>query len=306
MPPDKWPDEWGCCFAIKPLYGYADFGIMLVENNVDRFSGALLRGRDDVLRHLRTQGVPRLHRRTVYVETIVRPEAALYGRNETPPDFKFMMFGNHVASVAIIEARKTRNACMAWVDANFRRTDLHGCVCREINGDSPCLYKHCDKGLPPQPKQWHEMVRVAKKLGNIVGVHMRVDLFAGKFGGPVLGEFTPWHANGKMHCDLRPVSQGDTWTAAAASIAPRGNGSSSRRKAAKAERVPGSLRRRDGLSGETHTVDACAMGRLWQEHGREEGGPHDPRPPAVLRGWPALMYNEQAKCLAATRLLKPS
>ena len=28
-------------------------------------------------------------------------------------------------------------------------------------------------------------------------------------------------------------------------------------------------------------------------------------PPPVLRGWPALMYNEQAKCLAAVRLLKP-
>ena len=31
---------------------------------------------------------------------------------------------------------------------------------------------------------------------------MRVDLFAGEFG-VVLGEFTPWHTNGKMHCDIR-------------------------------------------------------------------------------------------------------
>ena len=53
---ERWPEEWGCCFAIKPLYGYADFGIMLVEHNVDRFSGAVLRGRDDVMRFLRTQG----------------------------------------------------------------------------------------------------------------------------------------------------------------------------------------------------------------------------------------------------------
>ena len=302
--PERWPEEWGCCFAIKPLYGYADFGIMLVEHNVDRFSGAVLRGRDDVMRFLRTQGVPRLHRRTVYVETIIRPEAALYGRNATPPDFKFMMFGSTIGSVAIIEARKTRNACMAWVDEDFKRTDLHGCVCREIGGDSPCLYKHCDKGLPPKPQRWHEMVGAAKKLGKIVGVHMRVDLFAGKTGGPVLGEFTPWHANGKMHCDLRPVAQSDSWSAAAASIAPKDG---SKKKSSKDhDRVAGALRRRDGLSGETHTVDVCAMGRMWQEHGREEGGPHNPMPPPVLRGWPALMYNEQAKCLAAVRLLKPA
>ena len=29
--PTVWPSSWGCCFAIKPLYGYMDWGIMLVE-----------------------------------------------------------------------------------------------------------------------------------------------------------------------------------------------------------------------------------------------------------------------------------
>ena len=61
--PEEWPASWGCCFAIKPLYGFNDFGVMLVEDGVDRFTGEPLGGRDDVLRFLRKQGVPRLMRR---------------------------------------------------------------------------------------------------------------------------------------------------------------------------------------------------------------------------------------------------
>ena len=38
-----------------------------------------------------------------------------------------------MATVAVIGGRKTKGACMAWVDAAYRRTDLHGCVCREVN-----------------------------------------------------------------------------------------------------------------------------------------------------------------------------
>ena len=274
--PDAWPASWGCCFAIKPLYGYNDFGVMLVENGVERFTGTVLRGRDDVLRHLRRQGVPRLRRSTVYVETLIRPEAGLYSVNATPPDFKFLLFGSKVASVAIIDGRKTADSCMAFVDEAYERTDVHGCVCREVNEFSPCAYRHCDRGLPPRPRQWERMVDVAKKLGEVIGIHMRIDIYASRTGLPVLGEFTPWHANGKMHCDLRP-----------------------------AEHAAGSVRRRNALTGAVSRVDACRLGRMWRDAGGDEGGPHDPKPPPVLRGWSALMYNEHAKCMVATRLLRP-
>lgn len=286
--PDVWPTSWGCCFAIKPLYGYNDFGVMLIEDGVDRFTGAWIRGREDVLAHLRRKGVPRLHRSTVYIETLIRPELGLYSQNATPPDFKFIMFGKKVASVAIIEARKTAGACMAWVDEDFQRTDRFGCVCKEVDQMSPCAYQHCDVGLPPKPRQWDKVVLAAKKLGERVGVHMRVDLYSGRNGLPVLGEFTPWHANGKMHCHLIPTP-------------PPAKG------ARHGGRVTGSIVRRDGLTGATRSVDTCLLGRMWREAGGwgEEGGPHDPNPPAVLRGWHALMYNERAKCLAATRLLAP-
>ena len=54
----------------------------------------------------------------------------------------------------------------------------------------------------------------------------------------------------------------------------------------------------------THTwprfSNVPAASRFWQ------GKHFNPRPPQMMRGWAALMYNERAKCLAATRLLTPS
>ena len=135
-----------------------------------------------MLDHLREQGVPALHKAVIYVETLVRAEAALYGRNATPPDFKFLTFGSQVASAAIITARKTADACMAWVDTAYQRTDRHGCVCKEITQFSPCNYKHCDKNLPPKPTQWERMVATVAKLGAAVGIHMRIDMYAGRTG----------------------------------------------------------------------------------------------------------------------------
>lgn len=278
--PEEWPPEWGCCFVIKPLFGFNDFGVMLIEDGIDRFTGVPLRGREDVLNHLRATNVPRLHKRTVYVETVVRAEKQFYTRNATPPDYKFFMFGKTIGTIAIIAGRKTSGACMAWVDENFERTDVHGCLCREVSRSSPCSFKHCDMLQLQRPAQWDHMVKLARRLGNIVGMHMRIDLFAGSGGEPILGEFTPWHSNGKMHCDMRPLDDRSL--------------------------QPGATRRRDGATGEPHWVDACRLGRLWLDAGVHEGGVVSQSTPAVLRGWPHLMYNEHAKCGAATKLLKPA
>ena len=40
-------------------------------------------------------------------ETVVRAERRLFAHNDTPPDYKFFMFGGTVGSVAIITGRKT-------------------------------------------------------------------------------------------------------------------------------------------------------------------------------------------------------
>ena len=123
-------------------------------------------------------------------------------------------------------------------------------------------------------------VKTSLSLGGIVGVHMRIDLFASARGTPTLGEFTPWHSNGKMHCDMRQLDSRHL--------------------------LPGATRRRHGTTGEQHWVDMCRLGRIWYEKDELEGGVARGSTPAAMRGWPMLMYNEHGKCLAATKLLQPA
>ena len=176
--PLEWPASWGCCFVLKPLFGYNDFGILLIENGVDRFSGTRLRGRRDVIEHFR-RSRPNYERKmteqTIYVETVVRADPAEFAHNATPPDYKFFTFGRTIGTVAILEGRKVASACMAWVTESFVRTDYHGCVCSK---PGLCNYGHCDSSRPTRPRQWDELVRVASRLGDLIGVHMRIDLYA--------------------------------------------------------------------------------------------------------------------------------
>ena len=289
--PQTWPRSWGCCFVIKPLYGYNDIGVFIVENGVDRFTGQRLVGRADLQRLIRDKHgtLRRLGPRTIYVETLIRPELSLYTKNATPTDFKFLSFGGTIGTVGIIEGRATDNACMAFVDERFQRTDTYGCVCsRTAIATGGCSYRHCPLGYPLRPQGWDAMVRAAHRLGQLVGVHMRIDLYASKFGVPMLGEFTPWHTNGKMHCDLRPPE------ASAVQLYRNQN------------TIADLVRsRRDAVTNKRTTVDVCRLGRLWESRGREEGGPFDPKPPPVLRNWRQLMYNEKAKCAMAVEKLRP-
>lgn len=181
---------------------------------------------------------------------------------------------------------------MSWVDEKFNRVDLHGCVCRDGMDREECSWAHCSIGKHKRPAQWSAMVRLAKRLGAAVGMHMRIDLFSSP-KGVVLGEFTPLHSDGKMHCDLRPLQP-------SASTTPTTQGQPSSTK------VVGAIRRRNGNSGQVDLVDACRLGRLWLESGHDEGSDGQPmrvKQPNILRGWPLLMYNEAAKCKVALRMM---
>lgn len=276
------------------------FGILLVEHGVDRFSGERVRGRADVLKLIKKR--PVWERRTtamaVYVESVVRPERGWYRHNETPPDWKFFTFGETIGTVASIEGRKTADGCMAWLDEAFGRTDYYGCICTPIKGrDTDCRYRHCNTDRPRRPAQWPALVRTARLLGRAIGIHMRVDLFAGADGVPVLNEFTPWHTNGRAHCDLRPVSVG-------VAVGPRS--SSTANTSSGGPPLPaGALHLRNALTQQIDHVDACRLGRLWQLAGAEEGGPTARTVPEVLRNWPSLLSDDKAKCALAYAHLRP-
>ncbi|KAL1505067.1 hypothetical protein AB1Y20_008827 [Prymnesium parvum] len=270
--PIRFPASWGSSFVIKPLYGYNDAGIVLVDHGIDRFSGWEVRGRNDVMRLFRYLQFPtKITTRTYYVETLVLPEAR-YQRNVTPSDYKFLVFGGEIASVGVIEGRKTTQACMAWIDERFERLDLHGCVCFDAKSSS-CMYHHCPLGTPRRPEAWDEMVSVARKLGDALGMHMRIDLFASS-EGVVLGEFTPWHTNGKMHCDVREML------------------------------LPGQ---------EKPILDMCTLGKRWDRFRQEpinsnEGGPWEARhlqTPPGIEGWQEIIHDDEKKCRMALRYLQP-
>ena len=139
--PAKFPASWGRNFVLKPLYGYNDNAVVIVDNGRDRFTGAPIRGKHDVLQLFKHKTFPpKVTTRAYYAETIVRAERGRYLRNETPSDFKFLTFGGDVASVALLEGRKTPESCMAWLDADFVRTDSQGCVCLV---PTHCLHTRC-------------------------------------------------------------------------------------------------------------------------------------------------------------------
>ena len=113
----------------------------------------------------------------------------------------------------------------------------------------------------------------------------------------MLGEFTPWHTGGRMHCDMRPLPS-----------QPLGQSSSQSSSSSSSIQGPkGTARRRHGLTHQIDTVDVCTLGRMWRAAGIEEGGTlrsHQP-PPSALRNWERLMEDDHAKCRLAAAHLAP-
>jgi len=173
-------------------------------------------------------------------------------------------------------------ACMAWYDQDYARVDLNGFVCFNSTQvplkQGACIYRHCPTDFPPKPRRWDEMLATARKLGAGLGVHMRLDFFPGEHG-VVLGEFTPWHTNGKVHCDSRNIL------------------------------VPGEVHPR---------VDYCTLGKRWKRYrpsddnerlGSFEGGwlpPHTQTTPPAIEGWQSFAFDDSQKCELARKHLRPA
>ena len=144
--PEEWPTEWGCCFAIKPLYGFNDMAVMLIEHGIDRFTGARLRGREDVLTHLRQSNVPQLHRSTIYIETIIRPEEGLYSPTATPPERRTVRRYGGCGRAANCYAA---GAAPRRLPARGRNCGNPDCLCRSSIWLCPNVKRaHCAGSLP--------------------------------------------------------------------------------------------------------------------------------------------------------------
>lgn len=203
--PGKWPAHWGRDFVVKPPNGHSGRGVLLLSNGVDIFSGQRFDGAAAVRALYARQGLGN----TVVVEQLVKPDP---GRNHTTAtDYKFLMFGDKVGAVFVVQNRHSKRACSLYVDDKWRRVDSHGCAWFERQVPPHAHphggYKPCADDTP-SPRGWARLVGAARRLGGALGVHMRIDLFLDELGVPRLGEFTPWHGHGSNHCGSRRRSDG--------------------------------------------------------------------------------------------------
>jgi hypothetical protein len=145
-------------------------------------------------------------------------------------DYKFLMFGDKIGMIAYVQ-RAGNHDCHAATDEtmSFRFENGTNCLGRMVEFGDKCSrdfahqnadeeWKSCtahqmkdtiiakaNRAKPdPQAKRlWDETVAAVKKMGGVINVHMRIDMFIGP-DGPVLGEFTPFHRNNWKDCFVGP------------------------------------------------------------------------------------------------------
>jgi hypothetical protein len=120
------------------------------------------------------------------------------GESHRPPyDYKFHMFGDHLAFCLIVERNSISNPALNrywYVDAAYQPLD-EGVITR-------CP---ANPSLPERPICWDDLVDMATSLGKKLDMFMRIDLYA-TTRGAVFGEFTPQPFGGKGF-----TPKGDRW-----------------------------------------------------------------------------------------------
>jgi hypothetical protein len=208
-------------FVIKPRFGGLSRGIFVMESGFDsreKFTNMIMT-KDDVVRAM-TDEVKRDSRSaTFHVEEIMEDGSG----DGVPVDYKFFIANGSVISAVLVFSRGRPLNCVAIVDENFNRMDEHGCFSLELpirykkvkrsNGNCTVPFhgklfsyqKKCSEFR--RPREWHELVRVAKRFSSMIGIWARVDLFLHK-GRVFLGEVEFVPTKGKFHCQSRLNDEG--------------------------------------------------------------------------------------------------
>mmetsp|Transcript_6440 Transcript_6440/g.10674 ORF Transcript_6440/g.10674 Transcript_6440/m.10674 type:complete len:1370 (-) Transcript_6440:167-4276(-) len=166
--------------------------------------------------------------------------------DDLPVEYKFHVVDGQVAAIDIIKDRGGACPCYGVIDTQGGRLDTFGCFepggLEMMNDDCPAIdfltgrmqcgpvkkdLYICDELPPIEECLMDEMVKAALKLGNAIGVYMRVDMFVvdGKF---YVQEYAANHMNGLRHCAAKATGGcidscflGSMWDAAGA---PYGGG----------------------------------------------------------------------------------
>lgn len=208
---DFTPPAGTSSFVVKALGLHSDAGIFVLPNG---FGGTeLLTGQvmtmADVQNALGVSGA---------TEFIV--EAYIGDPVSLSDEYKFQMFNETVGSIVYSANRGSECECFSELDADWNRVDTHGCVRpgdhTEFQDGTTCPVLNTRRGLtvqmksqdictnapPPEPAIFDALTTTAQQVSNLVGVYMRVDMYVDAQGNVVVGELTPNHTNGRVHCTV--------------------------------------------------------------------------------------------------------
>lgn len=137
-----------------------------------------------------------------------------------PTEYKFHVLNGEIAAIDVITDRATDCPCYAVMDTEWNRLDGFGCFepggTEHFEADSGCISIDTETGrrkAGPVKKDLYlcedvpapnacilkEMSDLALKLGNRIGVYMRIDMFVVN-EKVYVQEYTTNHMNGLRHC----------------------------------------------------------------------------------------------------------
>ena len=186
-------------FVLKPSRGYSSNNVFVMIDGRNQLDNQLW-SRDAIIESIVSQPNVNQNKGTKimieeYLEDWKNPDLIPY-------DYKFYMFGKECAFVTIIE----RNSSVNAKSNKFWNLsiDWELCEIQIMKSQIP------EKTLPDKPDCWEELCSAAAKLGEELGLFMRIDFYATKRGA-VFGEFTPQPHGGNGFTDKADNWLGSLW-----------------------------------------------------------------------------------------------
>jgi len=217
---DTWsPPPSATGFAIKATGFHSGSGAFILPNGfdaVEMLSGVSM-SRADVKTALTTLGANRY---------IIEQYVGGQDNMPVPDEYKIHMFNGNVGSIIYTTNRGSNCECFAELDEEWNRVDSNGCFrssgeeemmesqpqCTRIDFDNGHLQTM--KGLdfcamtPAMPTNLEDILATAKAVSERIAVYMRIDLLVSANGEIMVGEFTPGHTNGRVHCSSKVDENG--------------------------------------------------------------------------------------------------
>ena len=182
-------------YVIKTSVGYSANQVFPVKDGKNMFTGETV-SVDEILDKLQTDSYVQNQNHKIIVEELVEDEFGY----KIPLDYKFFMFGGEIASILVIDrpsAMKEEHT-QCFYDENWNQIPI----------DIRPTLREEDKF--EKPKFFKEMCAAARKLGNDLGIFMRIDFYTTKDGFH-FGEFTPTPDGGKGYSEEGNRYLGTFW-----------------------------------------------------------------------------------------------